>query len=113
LKFFITLLVDPSTPRPRRQCDLSELLHEFPEVPMMKLHEEIAAAEKAGDKAKVEELRKKMMDLYAPRLELRKKYMDQFRALLTDEQKKKLDEARESFRPGPRGHKGGEKPAEK
>jgi hypothetical protein len=35
LKFFITLLVDPSTPRPRRQCDLSELLHEFPEVLMM------------------------------------------------------------------------------
>jgi len=78
----------------------------------MKMHEELAAARKAGDKAKAQELRKKIMEAYAPQMELRRKYMEQFRALLTDEQKKKLDEARPAAH-GKGAPKGGEKPAEK
>lgn len=65
---------------------------------MQKLQEEASAARKDGDNAKLEETRKKMRELSAPMMELRRKYMDQVRAMLTDEQKKKLATALEETR---------------
>ena len=65
---------------------------------VQKLREEADAARKAGDTAKLKETRKKTQELSAPMTELRRKYMDQFRATLTDEQKQKLDKALEGMR---------------
>ncbi|MGD0017215.1 MAG: Spy/CpxP family protein refolding chaperone [Verrucomicrobiia bacterium] len=64
---------------------------------MQKLREEASAARKAGDNAKLEDTRKKMQGLSAPIMELRRKYMDQFRATLTNEQKQKLATALEQM----------------
>jgi Spy/CpxP family protein refolding chaperone len=65
---------------------------------MQKLREEASAARKTGDNAKLEETRKKMQELSAPMMELRRKYMDQLRATLTNEQKQKLATALEEMR---------------
>ena len=60
-----------------------------------KLRDEIRTAHDAGDNEKVKSLREKQMALQKPLLDLRKQYMDKVRALLTDDQKKTLDQARE------------------
>jgi Spy/CpxP family protein refolding chaperone len=57
--------------------------------------EEFEAAREAGDRAKLDALRQKRHDAMQPLVDLRHKYMDQFRAVLTPQQIKKLDEARE------------------
>jgi Spy/CpxP family protein refolding chaperone len=64
---------------------------------MQKLREEASAARKAGDNAKLEETRKKMQELSGPMTVLRTKYIDLFRATLTDEQKQKLGTALEGM----------------
>ena len=69
--------------------------HKGVEADLQKLREEASAARKAGDNAKLEETRKKIQELSAPMTELRRKYMDQFRATLTNEQKLKLATALE------------------
>jgi Spy/CpxP family protein refolding chaperone len=74
---------------------------------MQKLGAEANAARKAGDNAKLEEINKKMQDLRAPVVELRRKYVDQVRATLTDEQKQKLATALEQMQQ----HRGGPHPA--
>jgi len=63
-----------------------------------KLRAEAKAAREAGDQAKAKELGGKMRELNAPMMELRKKYMDQVRALLTDEQKTTLDQQHAQMR---------------
>ena len=81
---------------------------------LQKLREEASSARKAGDNAKLEETRKKMRELSAPIMELRRKYMDQVRATLTDEQKKKLEEELGQMRGpgrGPAGQPGNAAPA--
>ena len=69
-----------------------------------KLRDEIRAAREAGDRAKIRELRTQLAPYEKPLLDLRRESMDKVRALLTDAQKKTLDEARERFgrRNGPR-----------
>ena len=58
-----------------------------------KLREELRTAREAKDTAKVKELSDKMHETYKPLMDLRKKYVDEVRAILTDDQKTKLDEA--------------------
>jgi len=56
-----------------------------------KLQEQLKAANEAKDQTKVKEIRAKLKEANAPMMEVRKKYMDQVRAVLTDEQKQTLD----------------------
>ncbi len=58
------------------------------------LREEFRAAREKGDEAKLEELRQKRREKAEPFHQLRRKYMEQFRAMLTPEQVAKLDEAK-------------------
>jgi Spy/CpxP family protein refolding chaperone len=55
--------------------------------------QDMQAARAAGDTAKAQELRTKLTELRQPQLDLQKKYQDQFRTSLTDEQKTKLTDA--------------------
>ncbi len=57
------------------------------------LRNEIEATEAAGDKAKLTELRKQWRERFKPLQTLREQYRDKLRALLTDEQKLKLEQA--------------------
>jgi len=61
------------------------------------LRDEIKAARQAGDREKVRELRGQLAPYEKPILDLRKESMDKVRALLTDAQKKTLDDARQRF----------------
>jgi Spy/CpxP family protein refolding chaperone len=74
------------------------------------LREKMKAAREAGDKDKMKDLMAEMK----PMMEARKSGMEKVKALLTDEQKKTLEEMAEKMRAGrPGGHKpGGEKPKE-
>lgn len=56
------------------------------------LRKERATAKAASDKAKLEELEKKWQDQFKPLQDLRQRYLDRLRALLTDDQKKKLND---------------------
>ena len=67
---------------------------------MVKLRDEMKAAHQANDKEKIRQLHEQLMERDHPILDLRKQSMDKVRALLTDEQKKKLDEARDRVREG-------------
>jgi Spy/CpxP family protein refolding chaperone len=62
-----------------------------------KLRDEMKAAREAGDRQKMQELRSQLMPYDKPIFDLRKESMDKVRALLTDEQRKTLDEARQRF----------------
>ncbi|HUI06785.1 MAG TPA: Spy/CpxP family protein refolding chaperone [Verrucomicrobiae bacterium] len=70
-----------------------------------KLRDEIKAAREARDREKMRELRAQLMPYEKPLLDLRRASMDKVRALLTDAQKKTLDNARERF-----GHRWGPPP---
>ena len=74
------------------------------------LHKEMEEARAAKDQAKIESLQVKGRELHKGLSELRKKYMDQFTATLTDEQKQKLDKAREERRGEGRGPGGARSP---
>ena len=82
---------------------------------MAKLRDEMKAAHQANDKEKIRQLHEQLMERDHPILDLRKQYMDKVRALLTDEQKKKLDEARDRIRErrGPGAHEGAPPPPPK
>ena len=84
-----------------------------PEI--VKQRDEMKAARQANDKEKLRQLHEQLMEREHPLLDLRKQYMDKVRALLTDEQKKKLDEARDRIREhrGPGPHEGGPPPPPK
>ena len=62
-----------------------------------KLRDEMKAARDAKDREKMRELHTELMPYEKPLLDLRRESMDKVRALLTDAQKKTLDEARERF----------------
>ena len=62
-----------------------------------KLRDEMRAAREAKDREKARSLREQLAPHEKPLLDLRKASMDQVRALLTDEQKKTFDEARQRF----------------
>jgi Spy/CpxP family protein refolding chaperone len=66
-----------------------------------KLRDEMRAARDAGDREKMRSLREQLVPYQKPILDLRRQYMDKVRSLLTDEQKKTLEEAIQ--RRGPRG----------
>jgi Spy/CpxP family protein refolding chaperone len=69
-----------------------------------KLRDDMRAARDAGDREKMRSLREQLAPYEKPLLDLRKQYTDKVRALLTDEQKKTLDEAIQRRGPGgPRG----------
>jgi Spy/CpxP family protein refolding chaperone len=96
-----------------KELDAWRAAHKDVETDLQKLREEAGAARKAGDNAKLEETRKKMQDMSAPMMDLRRKYMDQIRATLTDEQKKKLEDALQQMmqhRGGPPGGGGAPPP---
>jgi len=79
-----------------------------------KLREEMKAARVAEDESKIKELRVQVREQNAPLMELRKKYADQVRSILTDEQKSSLAEmqAKRRDRMKKRGHQGGGKDKE-
>lgn len=58
-----------------------------------KVREDMTAARGTGDTDKTQQLRGKLQELMQPQLDLQKKYQDEFKTSLTDEQKKKFDEA--------------------
>jgi len=58
-----------------------------------KLRDDMRVAREAGDREKMRSLREQLAPYEKPLLDLRKDYMDKVRALLTDEQKKTLDDA--------------------
>jgi Spy/CpxP family protein refolding chaperone len=66
-----------------------------------KLRDDMRAARDAGDREKMRSLREQLVPYRKPILDLRQQYMDKVRALLTDEQRKTLEEAIE--RRGQRG----------
>lgn len=68
-----------------------------------KLRDEMKAAREARDREKMGELREQLVPYDRPLVDLRRESMDKVRALLTDEQKKTLDQARPRFgrRAGP------------
>jgi len=70
-----------------------------------KLRDQMRAAREAGDRDKMRELRTQLAPYEKPLLDLRKQSMDKVRTLLTDAQKKTLDDARERF-----GHRNGPPP---
>jgi Spy/CpxP family protein refolding chaperone len=67
-----------------------------------KLRADMTATRDSGDATKIEKIHGKIMELFQPQLDLRKKYQDDFKTSLTDEQKNKLDYALEQMmqRPG-------------
>ena len=69
------------------------------------------AAHESGDAAKTKELRAKMGENMKPLMDLHKKYVDEVRALLTDEQKTKLDTALADAKQHRGARRGGGKPA--
>lgn len=58
-----------------------------------KVRADMTATRGSGDTTKIEEIHGKLMELFQPQLDLRKKYQDEFKTSLTDEQKNKLDYA--------------------
>ena len=62
-----------------------------------KLRSDMQAAREAGDREKMKSLREQLVPYEKPLLDLRKQYMDKVRVLLTDEQKKTLNEAQARF----------------
>ena len=76
-----------------------------------KLRDEMRAAHESGDAAKTKELRAKMGENMKPLMDLHKKYVDEVRALLTDEQKTKLDTALADAKQHRGARRGGGKPA--
>jgi Spy/CpxP family protein refolding chaperone len=62
------------------------------------LREQIKAARDADDEAKLKELRKKRVEQAKPMMELRKKYTDKLRSILTPDQQKTLDAELKEFR---------------
>ena len=74
------------------------------------LHKDMEEARAAKDQAKIDSLLAKNRELYKGLMELRKKYMDQFTPTLTDEQKQKLEKAREERRGEGRGPGGARSP---
>ena len=65
-----------------------------------KLREDMRAAREAGDREKMRSLREQLAPYEKPLQDLRKQYTDKVRSLLTDEQKKKLEEAIQRRGPG-------------
>ena len=59
--------------------------------PDPKLRDDLRAAREAGDTEQIKALTEKMHEHNKPLMDLRKKYVDQFRTTLTDDQKTKLD----------------------
>lgn len=62
-----------------------------------KADREVARKEKedaktSGDKAKIAEANKKWLDLFRPLADMRRQYMDKFKAILTVDQKEKLQQ---------------------
>jgi Spy/CpxP family protein refolding chaperone len=76
----------------------------------VKLQEEIKTARDTRNREKIQELRPKMAEYQKPIIDLRKQTMDKVRALLTPEQIKTLDAARERLQERRGGH-GGNGPA--
>jgi len=75
-----------------------------------KVRDDMQAARDAGDQAKMRELRGKLQQLFQPQLDLQKKYRDQFRTSLTDDQKKKMDDTLEELAQRRGGRRGGAGP---
>jgi Spy/CpxP family protein refolding chaperone len=83
---------------------------------VIKLRDEMKAARDAKDREKMKSIREQLAPHEKPLLDLRKEYTDKVRTLLTDDQKKTLDEARDRMRDrmhnrrGPGDHEGAPPP---
>jgi Spy/CpxP family protein refolding chaperone len=80
----------------------------------LSVREEFRTAKEKGDQAKLDELRAKRREAMKPLEDMRKKYIDQLRAVLTPDQISKLDAAKEHRQErhgkGPSGDKAGGPP---
>jgi hypothetical protein len=73
------------------------------------LDDQARAAREADNEAQLKEIRKQRHDLMQPLIALRRQHMEKFRGILTADQKKTLEQAREEFKErrgkGPNGPK--------
>jgi Spy/CpxP family protein refolding chaperone len=70
---------------------------------MARLREQFREARQAGDDARAEELGRQMRELGGARMQVFRDFLNEVRPILTDEQRARLDEFRESWRARGRG----------